>query len=246
MDDKLLKYFEITADKKMVVKPSKYVEVRITDDYFENRISEIVGDCVETFGFLDILAWDEYDEHLKDSDAVKIAMRMPVVFITKPTRIVHDSKNSLTILEYHGGDLLITTLLIPKNSSVVARYVDLVLRGKIPDDIPYDQIVNYLEKCTIINGVDMKVNSIFLDLMVMMVSRDPNNLARQFREAIKDNPKMSMLSRKLVNMDIVPSITSQFSAISSGNPKYGITSSIGAVNSGAMVNSESDIENAIK
>lgn len=246
MDEKIKEFFTVTSDKVMIVKPSKYVEVRIHDDYFENGVSTVIGDCVETFAFLDIFAWDEYSENLKDSDATKIALRMPMVVNTKPTRIEHDSKKSLTILEYHGGDAFIVSTLIPKNSSVVIKYIKLILSGKIPDDIPYNEIVNYLENCCDINGVDMKVNSIFLDLIVMVVSRDPSNLTRQFREALKDNHKISMLSRKLVNMDVIPSLSSQFSAITSGNPKYGITSSIGAVRSGDMVVVESDIENAIK
>jgi hypothetical protein len=50
-----------------------------------------------------------------------------------------------------------------------------------------------------------------------------------------------MYSRKLVNMEMIPAITTQFGAISSGSPKYGITSSIGAVRSGDMNPEEDNI-----
>ena len=42
-------------------------------------------------------------------------------------------------------------------------------------------------------------------------------------------------------MELIPSITSQFGAISSGNPKFGITSSIGAIRSGDMNASDDNI-----
>jgi hypothetical protein len=248
MDEKELfkKYFEITKEKTFIVKPGKYVEVRISDSYFENGVSAIIGDCIETFGFLDIYAWDEYHEGLKDNDAKKIFLRLPTIITTKPTRIEHNSKNKETILEYFENSLFITSTYYQKVSSVVIDYVKLILSGKIPDDIPYNEIVSYLEKCTTLNKVNLKVNSLFVDIIVMMVSRDPNNLSRQFREVLKENPRASMLSRKLVNIDIIPSLTSQFDAIVGGNPKYGITSSIGAVKSGDLVPVESEIERAIK
>jgi len=245
MNTDLKKYFSL-ENKSFIVKENIYVEVRIPDEYFESGISTVVGDSVTTFGFLDILVWDEYHEDLKDSDAVNILLRMPTIIRTSPSRITHDTKKSVSILEYHGGDKFITTTLIARKSEVVKTYIELLLRGKIPNDIPYNEIGEYLEKSMQINNVNLKANSIFFDIIVMMVSRDPGNLSRQFRELLTDNPKTSMLARKLINMDAIPSLTSQFSAITGGNPKYGITSSIGAIRSGDMVNEESDIEKAIK
>lgn len=238
-------YFEI-KDKSFIVKSGKYVEVRIHDDYFENGVSSIIGDTIETFGFLDILAWDEYHENLNKSDANKINLRLPTIIITKPTRIEHDSKNKEYVLEYFENSKLITSTYYEKNSKVLVSYIKLILAGKIPDDISYNSIAEYLEVCTTLNKVNLKVNSLFSDIIIMMVSRDPNNISRQFREVLKDNPKASMFSRKLVNIDIIPSITSQFDAIIGSNPKYGITSSIGAVKSGDLTPVESEIEKAIK
>jgi len=247
VDPKLTNFFEILPNKQMLVKQGKYVEIRLHDDYFNSNIATMIGDGVETFGFLDIFAWDSYTDDMKDSDATKISMRLPTTIVTKPMRIVNDSKNSMTILEYHGGDQFVVSTLVAKSHSRLFKYFNLMLTGKLPDDIGYDKIVSYFETCAIINGINIKANSIFLDIIAMVVSRDPENLSRQFRQAIKANPKVSMTARKLVNMDVIPSLTSQFSALTGSNPKYGITSSIGAVRSGDFKPAaESDIEKAIK
>ena len=246
MNDKLLTYFELTKDYALVIKDNKYAEIRIPDETFNSGIASISGDKVITFAFLDIYVWDTYSDDLKLKDATKILLRLPNIIITQPNRINHSSKTEEYVLEYQGGNKLIVSTRVPKKSNVVIKYFELVLHGKIPNDIPYDEISKYFEECAKINNFNMKVNSLFIDLIIAVVCRDPNNMSRQFREALTDNPRISMYSRKLVDMDVIPAITSQFSAISSGNPKYGITSSIGAVRSGDMIPETSDIETAIE
>lgn len=247
MDERLSKYFELTKDNALVIKGTRYAEIRLPDEMFNNKIAELTGDRIISFAFLDIYVWDTaYNENLRLKDATKVLLRLPNIIITHPNRIRHDSKNEEHILEYHEGDKIIVSTKVPKKTNVVIKFFNILLSGKIPSDIPYDEISSYFEECASINGFNMKSNSLFVDLIVAVISRDPNNLSRQFREAIKDNPKISMYDRKLVNMDNIPALTSQFSAISSGNPKFGITTSIGAVRSGDMEPTESDIEEAIK
>lgn len=246
MDERLKKYFELTKENSFIVKESKYVEIRIPDKMFDDKIAKLFGDKIEVFGFLDIYAWDEYKDDLEIKKAIKINFRLPNMIITKPNRIHHDSKNGEYVLEYKGGSEFITSTKLAQKDSIVVDFFKLILNGKMPDDIPYDQIPIYLEDCAKMNKFNMKVNSLFIDLIIAVVSRDPDNISRQFREAIKDNPRISMHSRKLINMDLIPSLISQFSAITSGNPKYGITSSIGAVKSGELIPEETDIEKAIE
>lgn len=245
MDEKLKNYFELTKNNSVLVKDNKYVEIRIPDILFKNKISNITGDKITTFAFLDILVWDNVNDR-SIKNATKIRFRLPNIIVTQPHRIYHDNKEEEHVLEYYGGDLFIISTKVPMSPSVVVSYFNLILSGKVPSDISYGDISKYLEECAILNNFNMKVNSLFIDLIVSVVCRDPNNLSRQFREAIKDNPKISMHSREMVNMEIIPALTSQFGAITSGNPKYGITTTIGAIRSGDMKPENSDIEKAIE
>lgn len=245
MNEELLKYFTLTKENSLILKElnkNMKAEIRIPDENFNINMATISGDNVIVFGFLDIFVWESYDENIsKDSDAIKILLRLPNIITTAPTRILHDSKNEEYVLEYQEGDKIIVSTKVPKSTSVVMNFFELITKGKIPDDISYQNISKYFEECTKINSFNGKVNSLFIDLIIAVVCRDPNNVSRQFREAIKENPKISMYSRKLVNMEMIPAITTQFGAISSGSPKYGITSSIGAVRSGDMNPEEDNI-----
>lgn len=238
MDERLNKYFTLTESNSLILKDIEgyKAEIRIQKEMFDNNISVISEDNVITFAFLDIYVWESYDEQTKP---IKIILRLPNIITTSPSKISFDDKNEEYVLDYKAGDRIVISTKTPKASSVVVNFFNLIMKGKLPSDIPYDEISSYFEECSRLNDFNMKVNSLFVDLVIATVCRDPKNLSRQFREAIKDNPKISMYDRKIVNMDNIPAITTQFNAISGGNPKYGITTSIGAVKSGEM-NPEDD------
>lgn len=243
--DEIKKYFTLTESNSLILNNIEgyKAEIRIQKELFDNGIAILSGDNVITFAFLDIYVWESFDESKKLSDAIKILLRLPNVITTSPSRISYDDKNEEYILDYQAGDSIVVNTKTPKSSTVVVDFFNLVIKGKIPSDIPYNEISSYFEECARINNFNMKVNSLFVDLVITTVCRDPKNLSRQFREAIKDDPKMSLFDRKIVNMDDVPAITTQFNAISSGNPKYGITTSIGAIKSGEMNPEDDNISN---
>jgi len=233
MNEEMEKYFTLTPESSLILKHTENnfkAEIRIPEKSMTDNISQIYGDTVITFGFLDIFVWEEVTK----ANKVKILLRLPTIITTSPTRISFDKETKEHVLEYYGGDKIIVTTKIPKQTSVITSFFNLVMKGKIPDDIPYNEISKYFEECARINSFNMKVNALFVDLIVVVVCRDPGNLARQFREAIKDTPNISMYKRHMMDMEKIPALTTQFSAISSGNPKYGITTSIGAVRSGDM------------
>jgi len=247
MEEVFKKFFTHKPDdKSLVLKEPYYAEIRIPIEMFDKGIANIFGDTVSTFFFVDIYIWDEYTDVPLIKDATKINIRIPNILSSRPTRIKYDSKNSENILEFMPNDQVIMTTMVPKKSEVVVEFFEIMLDGKIPDDIPYNEISGYFEECARINGVNLRANSLYVDAMVASICRDPNNNSRQFKELIAENPKVSMYSRKVVNADLIPSMTSQFNAITNSNPKYGITSSIGAVRSGDMEIIETDIDVAIK
>ncbi len=241
------KFFKINPDTTMSIADGYYVEARIPNYYFKDKISQINGDMIHTIGFMDLLVW-KYNSKSSDyavKDATPVTIRIPTLIVSHPSRIDEDKKNDMKVLEYMPGDNIIVSTLLQRNSDNLIKYVSLLLKGKLPQDIPYDKIVRYWNDCADINNVNLGVNIVFVDLIVMVVARDPGNYARMFREVIKDNPRVSMYARKLLNIESIPSFTSQFGALTSGNPKHGITSTIGAVKSGEMVQQSSDIEDMI-
>lgn len=246
MDNRLKQLFTIEKDKSFILNKGYYAEIRISKDYFSTGVSRIEGNMVETFGILDIYVWQENSTNEYPIEkSIVIKLRLPTEIKTLPHRI-DTSNNYMTVLEYVSGDKVIISTLVEKSSGIVSEYVRLLLEGKLPDDIDYKEIMDYWLKSSEINESQLITNILFSELLIMQVSRDPSNPVRLFREYLRDNKKASLNDRKLVKMENIPSLISQFSALTSGDPKRGITSSIGAVKTGEMELKESDIEKAIK
>jgi len=223
-----------------------YAELWLDNAYYESGVATIHSDKVSLFGLFDLYVWGVDDDHGNISKAKKIGFRIPTVVTTYPNKIDKEKMKDGIVLEYVGGDDIITNLLVERDTTVARDFLKLILAGKLPDDIPYDKIMDYWLESNAINKVNLGVNILFQDLIVMVVSRDPGNTTRQFRELLRDKPTTSMKDRKLLNIDKITSIMNHFSAFIGADPKAGITATIGAENEGSLKNVSSDIEEVIE
>jgi len=246
MDERLNKYFELTPENSFIVKNNVYVESHISKEDVKDETVEIIGDTAQLFGEMDFFVWESsFSDDLKISQAKKVAMRLPTIILTKPGRIRLNDDLGVYIFEYHHGDKVIVNTRVEQSTATSLKMFKRVISGKIPDDVPYDRIPNLIEECNRINGYNMKVNALFVDLMCMTIARDPTNITRQFREYLNSHKNASMLDRKLIKLDNVPALVSQFGAITSGDPKKGMSTSIGAIRTGEMEEEELDMEKVI-
>jgi len=246
MDERLNKYFEITEENAFVVKENVYVETHIPKEDVEDRTVEIIGDTASLFGQLDFYVWEQtYSDDLKIDQAKKVLMRLPNLILTKPGRIRYNQDLAMYIFEYNRGDKIIVNTRIEQSVATVVKMFKRVIHHKIPDDVPYDQIPYLIEECARINGYNLRANILFIDLISMVVARDPHNPVRQFREYLNSKKGVSMLERKLIDIDNIPALVSQFGALSSGSAKRGMTATIGAIRSGEMDVEELDVEKVL-
>lgn len=247
MDSKYSKYFHNTKLNEFKLTDGYYAEIWIEDMFFDYGISTLIGGFVETFAIFDIHIWDIADEeHEIGKEIEVVSLQMPTIVRTHPHRIDTEHHTGYSVLTYLPGDDIIVSTLLEQNSDIARRYVKLILAGKLPSSIGYDQISEFWTIINKMNGVNMGVNILFLDLVTMVVCRDPDNVNRQFREALRDNPKISMNSRNMVNLDKISALISHFSAFTGPDPKSGITSSIGAEKTGDLTPTTSDVEEAIE
>jgi len=246
MDERVLDYFELTKDNSVIVKENRYAEAHIPIAQIEDKDVELAGDTAVLFGQMDFYVWrSSYTDDLKLADAKKIAFRLPNTIYTHPGRIKEDKDLGVYIFQYHHGDQIVVTTQIEKTAATVILLFKKVISGYIADDIPYDQIPYLIEECARINNYDLGANILFIDLICSVVARNPHNNLQQFREYLNSKKGVSMLDRKLVNIDKLPALTSQFGALSGAYAKLGITTTIGAIKTGEMEQEEIDIEKVI-
>ena len=208
-------------------------QIKLPASYFEHNISVLIGREIDTFGLFKIAVWEHDIEHEKP---LFIEFKFPSIVRTIPDRIYEerDGEELYYVLEYISGDKIIKSLLIAKNDEAPRVFIDLLFKGYIPDSIPYDEIYDIWTQCNSINEINFAVSSVIMELVVSSFARDPHLLERPFRLALNDkNNKYTMYDRKMISSTTLPKISSSFAALSSGDPRQGITASIVRTRSGS-------------
>lgn len=224
--------FEITKDNRFVVKVP-YIRVYIPSDFFEHGIAEIVGSDVNTFGIFkfDVYGLDskKFDESNPFVNPTRMFFEMPMVVKMCPSSITQErnsDKELITVFEFVQGDAFLSSLDFIQTWKNISKLLDLLLKGFLPKEIDYDKVIPFLNECQKLNKANYAVADTIEEIMVAELYRDPNNLSRAFRFAIRDDPNIKMNQAVTAKMEALGRMYNTFAAISSGDPKQGITMSI--------------------
>lgn len=69
----------------------------------------------------------------------------------------------------------------------VKAYLNYILAGKIPTIIPYSKQLRVWKKNQDLNGVNFGLSSIYLELVLSVVNRNPNDLSQKFSQTYGEN-----------------------------------------------------------
>jgi len=224
--------FFTTLKTKEVIITKPYVEVHLPFKYFGHRIAEVIGNEIETFGLFNVYVWETYD--YETTKPTSYFFKFPSKIRTIPSSFEDktiDGKK-MRVLSYSQNDVFIKTTDIQLDSDVARHMLDIVFNAYLPDLIPYNEIHSFWSEVNRFNGVKPAASEAVLEIIVSEICRDPHDPSRPFRHLIRTNPKTSMNDRLLMNIRNIPKYNSTFAAITSGNPKVGITTSISRLRQG--------------
>jgi hypothetical protein len=237
--EKIEKYFDL-RNESYYVREGYFVESYIDSFLFDNNVNEIINDAVSIFGFFDSYVYDVTEEGEKGKLIDTLFFKLPTKILAIPSEIEKGKKEftGYTVLNFNSGDTFIAKNAAVRDSGIAFIYFKLMTDGKLPRSIKYDEISYYFEECCKVNDIGIGACSTLSDLFVVVTCRDPKNVNRQFREAIRENPKIDLTKYVPIEINKVPGLSSQFNALTAGNPRAGITATIGATKSGEMKNEE--------
>lgn len=231
-DEEIIKKtFVHTEDNRLIVK-APFVRVKLPQDFFNHKIAEMLGSEISTIGimYIEVYGLDdkEFDiDNLKNPH--KILFKMPMQLTLCPSEIEEgrdENKNLVTILNFQEGDTFIKSTLFVRTWKTVSKVVDLMLKGFLPKELAYDKIMNFFSECCEENKTNTQVADTIVEVMIAELSRAPDNLAIPFRIALKNNPNLKMTDKQFIKVDSLGRMYNSFAAMSSGDPKQGISTSI--------------------
>ena len=225
--------FELRKDGSFVVKVP-LIRVYVPEDYLDHDMAEIIDTDINIIALFNFDVYGEdpkkYDEDNPYKHPVRYFMKIPTYMWMCPTEILkerNDEKKLITILEFYQGDTFFKTVNVIRDWKIVNKVIELLIKGFIPKELPYDEVSGFITDCCIINNMDLEVNDTVIEILVAELSRNPNNIAQAFRHMIAGaKEKVDMKDRELLAIDRLGRINNTFAAISSNDVKYGVSTSV--------------------
>ena len=204
----------------------------VPQKYFDLNIAQINGEYVETMGIFC------YCNFSKTGKADKVRhFKFPTIIKCKPSFIEKlnnfqlegtKAPSSYQALKFRDNDELICELAVAQDVSNVEKFMNLLIRGNLPDYIPYNELHEYMIQNAQINGFNYKVSNQIMGMVISELCRNPDNLSEPFRYTDMED----MTNYKMISITQVPKYTSPYTAITSENPDEAIAGALTTTGTG--------------
>ena len=214
------------VDNKLIFTDNGEIIYYVPEKYFELNVASIIGEYVETMG---IFAYGLYDKAGKLLSFKHF--KCPTVIRCKPSKIEKinnyqlqgsKSEKSYRLLHFVKDDELMCETSIPQNVDNVDKFMNLLIRGNLPDYIPYNELQDYVIQNAQLNGFNYKVSNQLIGMLISELCRCSTDLSKPFRATdMKD-----MYDYVMIPIMRVPKYTSPYTAITSENPDEAIAGAL--------------------
>ena len=200
-----------------IVFTGKYMEVYISQYYFDKRAAEIIGTHFKTLGIVNFRIFDD----INGTKPQKLRVfNLPVEIVTFPSGgyekkkldLVGKGEQEYYVLKYYNDDTLCKSEIMC-NVSTFTLCMNIILGGKLPETIPYDAVLELWADSFTMNGIEFDVPDLTKEMCVAQVYRDPKNIENTFGSVIGANPKHSMYDYKQVNSRELTAANSTFNGL---------------------------------
>lgn len=198
----------------------------IPEKYFDIQAAVTIGELIESMGIFTYGLYDSKGKQLKLD-----RFKCPTVIQCRPSSVSKESSLHLIgtkeprpyrLLHFKKGDELIHNVNVPKSIDNVDQFVNILTRANLPDNIPYNEIHEYVIKNAELNGFNYQVSPQIIGVIISELYRDPKDLSKPFRlSGMKD-----MLDYKAITILKIPKYTSPYTAITSENADEAIAAAM--------------------
>jgi len=227
-------------DSKVIFNDTGELIYYIPEKYFSLNVASSIGEVIQSIG---IFSYGLFD---KNGKKIKISrFKCPTMISCKPSSISKESSLHLIgtkepeayrLLHFHKGDELLCSTELPKSIENVEKFLNLLVRGNLPQTIPYDELYSYIIENAELNGFNYKVSGNIIGILISELYRDSNDLTKEFRLSDMKN----MNDYTAIAITKVPKYTSSYAAITSENADEAIAAAM--VNKGV---SETPLEKVV-
>ena len=215
-----------TVNDKVIFSGDGELIYYVPEKYFDIKAAETNGERIRTMGMFTYAVFDKTGKRivLKPFNAPTMIECIPNTVSKESNYLLEGTKESKAyrLLHFKNGDELICSTKVPVDIAVLEKFVDIFKGGNLPENIPYNQIQDYVLKNAELCKFDYKVSAQVLGMVISEIYRYEKDLSKPFRIANTDD----MLAYKAISIDKVPKYTSAFTAITSDNADEAIAAAM--------------------
>lgn len=205
-----------------------YAEFYIPRYFLQDGLAEDAGEYFKSFGLFYIRTFSALDKP-DDFEILKLPSTIHFFPNGKENRkmTIEGQENDYLVLKFYKGDN-ITQSAITCSNSAPEDFLNTILRGRIPKNIPYKYILESFIKVFILNKISIPVPIFTLEMIISEVYRYKENPSLKYGQylAKEFNPKDKQINYRTANIRDICKSNSSFAGISFENIDEMITSAI--------------------
>jgi len=213
-----LKRNPVLMDKKIIESQSSFLAGEDLTMIFPARWLESAANLAR----IDILVSLVGVVCILDSDNNYTIMKIPTRITCNPNRITDIKIDDEDYKEMHfgrGEQLICNKDIVKDNSDLFSLFSEMYFKANIPFFLVYDEIDDVFINADKYCGSKVGQNTMAIELMTMVISKDGDNLSVPYRIAINSNPNTKLKYVNLLNP--FHTFKSTFSRISGSYSKTG-------------------------
>ena len=207
---------EFVDDGEYIIFKGKYMEVYVSEYYFEKDAAELIGTDIKTLAVLNYRTFQDIDG--KKPNPLKV-FNLPIQIMMYPSAIedrtidlVGKGKEKYKVLKFYTDDKLCQNVAAA-NKNTFVLCMNIILSGKLPPTIPYNAIYEIWDTSYRLNDVSFDIPDLVKELIIAQVYRDPKNIVNTFGSVLAKNPRADMYGYKAVDQRTVASAQSAFNGL---------------------------------
>lgn len=217
-------YLEETKEGRIIVKAA-IMNIYIPVDYFDSGLSTFLGGVVNTIGsfYVGFKATDTSEEKLMKLDLPTI-ITINYSDQVKLSKKIEDEEDDYYVLTLFKDEEFVSSTNKLVSLEDAQKYLDYLNQGKLPSNIPYNEIVDMLKANMELNQISLPIPSGLLELMVGEMCRYKKDLAVPYRRVAGRTGNLK--DYKMLNIKQLPKLNSVFAGLSFENINEAIISGL--------------------
>ena len=208
---------DFKVDNGNIIFTGKYMEIYISQYYFEKGAAELIGDHFRTLGILNCRTFNDIDG--KKPNKLRV-LNLPVEIFTFPSGgyeikkydFVNKGEQEYYVLKYYNSDV-VCQAEVAASIPIFYLCMNIILSGKLPNTIPYDGVLDIWNASFDMNNVDFSVPDLVKEFLVANVYRDPKDITKTFGSIIGKDPRHNMYDYKQASQRELAAANSAFNGL---------------------------------